>query len=159
MSKGICWSMDFMSDSLANGRRIRTFNLVDDYNRECLHIEIDLSLPTQRVIRAIEQAAMIHGFPQVLRMDNGPEFTSIAFHDWAEMHAIKLEYIQPGKPTQNAYVERFNRTYREDILDMYLFDSLDDVRLKTEIWIEMYNTERPHDSLNNMSPKEYALTI
>ena len=129
------WSIDFMSDSLFCGRRFRTFNVVDDFNREALAIEIDLSLPSQRVIRVLERIVAWRGYPKQLRMDNGPEFISTTLAEWAEEHAIILEFIQPGTPTQNAYVERFNRTYRDEILNMYVFKTLNEVRELIENWI------------------------
>lgn len=150
-----CWSMDFMSDSLFCGRRFRTFNVVDDFNREVLAIEIDLSLPAARVIRILERVIAWRGYPKKLRMDNGPEFISSALADWAEEHSIKLEFIQPGSPMQNSYIERFNRTYRDEILNMYVFKKLTDVRRITENWIQEYNNERPHDSLQDLTPWEY----
>jgi putative transposase len=152
-----CWSMDFMSDSLFCGRRFRTFNLVDDFNREALAIEIDLNLPAPRVIRVLERAVAWRGYPNKLRMDNGPEFISAALAEWAEEHNIELEFIQPGKPTQNSYVERFNRTYRDEILNMYVFKTLSEVRALTENWIREYNEERPHDSLGDLTPWEYRV--
>jgi putative transposase len=150
-----CWSMDFMSDSLMCGRGFRTFNLVDDFNREALAIEIDLNLPALRIIRVLERAIAWRGYPDKLRMDNGPEFISAALAEWAENHGIQLEFIKPGKPTQNSYVERFNRTYRDEILNMYVFKSLQEVRELTENWIREYNEERPHDSLGDLTPWEY----
>lgn len=154
-SANICWSMDFMSDSLFSGRRFRTFNVVDDYNREALAIEIDLSLPAQRVIRVLERIVAWRGYPEKLRMDNGPEFISVALADWAETHNVELMFIEPGKPTQNSYIERFNKTYRTEILDMYAFNTLTEVREITENWINEYNDERPHDSLNDLTPWEF----
>ena len=103
------WSVDFMHDALVCGRRFRMFNVVDDFNREALSIEIDLNLPAQRVVRVLDRIAANRGYPAMLRLDNGPEFISLALAEWAEKHAIKLEFIQPGKPTQNAFIERFNR--------------------------------------------------
>ncbi|GAA6151365.1 hypothetical protein NBRC116587_07840 [Pseudoteredinibacter isoporae] len=144
-----CWSMDFMSDSLFGGRRFRTFN------REALAIEIDLNLPAPRVIRVLERAVAWRGYPNKLRMDNGPEFISTALAEWAEEHSIELEFIKPGKPTQNSYVERFNRTYRDEILNMYVFRTLNELRELTENWIREYNEERPHDSLGDLTPWEY----
>ncbi len=149
------WSVDFMHDALVCGRRFRTFNVVDDFNREALSIEIDLNLPAQRVVRVLDRIAANRGYPAMLRLDNGPEFISLALAEWAEKHAIKLEFIQPGKPTQNAFIERFNRTYRTEILDFYLFRTLNEVREITEKWLSEYNCERPHESLNNMTPEEY----
>ncbi|HFF3079714.1 TPA: IS3 family transposase, partial [Legionella pneumophila] len=150
-----CWSMDFMCDALMCGRRFRTFNIVDDFNREVLAIEIDLSLPAQRVIRVLERVVAWRGLPAKLRMDNGPEFISGALADWAEKNKVQLEFIKPGKPTQNSFIERFNRTYRTEILDMYAFKNLHEVRELTENWIKEYNDERPHDSLNDLTPWEY----
>lgn len=149
------WSVDFMHDALVCGRRFRTFNVVDDFNREALSIEIDLNLPALRVVRVLDRIAANRGYPVMLRMDNGPEFISLALAEWAEQHAVKLEFIQPGKPTQNAFIERFNRTYRTEILDFYLFRTLSEVREITEKWLSEYNCERPHESLNNMTPEEY----
>lgn len=149
--------MDFMSDSLFCGRRFRTFNLLDDFNREALAIEIDLNLPAPRVIRVLERAVAWHGYPNKLRMDNGPEFISLALAEWAEEHDIELEFIEPGKPTQNSYVERFNRTYRDEVLNMHVFKTLNEVREITENWIREYNEERPHDSLGDLTPWEYRV--
>lgn len=152
-----CWSMDFMSDSLFCGRRFRTFNVVDDYNREILAIEIDLNLPAQRVIRVLERIVAWRGYPVKLRMDNGPEFISAALAEWADDKGVELEFIKPGKPTQNSYVERFNRTYRTEVLDMYVFRTLTEVREITETWMREYNEERPHDSLGDLTPSEYLI--
>lgn len=151
-----CWSVDFMSDALWCGRVFRTFNIVDDYNREALAIEIDLNLPAQRIIRTLDRVAAWRGYPAKIRLDNGPEFTSVKMAEWAEEHGVELEFIQPGKPTQNSYIERFNRTYREEVLDFYLFKKLSEVREVTERWLLEYNEERPHDSLGSLTPAEYA---
>ena len=150
-----CWSIDFMSDALMCGRRFRTFNVVDDFNREVLAIEIDLSLPAPRIIRVLDRVALFRGYPEKLRVDNGPEFISLALADWAEEHNVMLDFIQPGKPTQNSYIERFNRTYRDELLDLYLFRTLREVRHMTAKWMTLYNQERPHDALNDMTPVEY----
>jgi len=150
-----CWSVDFMSDALMCGRRFRTFNIVDDFNREALAIEIDLSLPAARVIRVLERVSLFRGYPEKLRADNGPEFISLALADWAEENNVMLDFIQPGKPTQNSYIERFNRTYRDELLDLYLFQTLREVRQMTKEWMVRYNNERPHDSLNDMTPVEF----
>ena len=146
-----------MSDSLFCGRRFRTFNLVDDFNREALAIEVDLSLPSLRVTRVLERIAAWRGYPKKMRMDNGPEFISVTLASWAEDNHIELEFIQPGKPTQNSYVERFNRTYRDEILNMYAFKTLNEVRDITDNWIKEYNDERPHDALGNLTPSEYLM--
>ncbi len=149
------WSMDFMSDSLANGRRFRTLNLLDDFNRESLAIEIDFSLPAERVVRVLDQVAASRGYPAFLRVDNGPELISNKLLEWATQHGVTITHIQPGKPAQNGYIERFNRTYREDVLDQYWFSSLDEVREITESWMNMYNGQRPHSSLDNKTPWEF----
>lgn len=153
----ITWSIDFMHDALWNGRKFRTFNVMDDFNREVLWIEIDYSLPTTRIIRALEQVIEFKGKPARLRMDNGPEFISIQFEMWCRNLGIELQFIQPGKPTQNAYIESLNGLYRRHILDAHLFETLDDVRDVTEEWIDHYNTEKPHESLGDLTPSEYLL--
>lgn len=149
------WSVDFMSDALACGRRFRTFNVVDDFNREALHIEVDTSINSSRLVRIFEQLKHNHGLPQVIRSDNGPEFLGEVFTAWAKANGVALQYIQPGKPNQNAYIERFNRTFREDILDQHLFVRLADVREAAWWWMLEYNEQRPHDSLDGMTPIEF----
>ena len=153
------WSADFMADSLACGRRFRTFNVVDDFNREALHIEVDTSISSARLIRIFEQLKRDHGLPQVLRTDNGPEFLGEAFVQWAKLNGMAIRYIQPGKPNQNAYIERFNRTFREEVLDQHLFTRLDDVREAAYWWMLEYNEERPHDSLGDLPPAEYRQRV
>jgi putative transposase len=150
------WSADFMSDALACGRRFRTFNVVDDINREVLHIEVDTSITSPRLVRIFEQLRRDHGrLPQVLRTDNGPEFLGETFVQWAKTHGMAIQYIQPGKPNQNAYIERFNRTFREEVLDQHLFLRLDDVREAAYWWTIEYNEQRPHDALGDLTPSEY----
>lgn len=149
------WSMDFMSDSMAGNRKFRTFNVIDDSTREVLAIEIDTSISAQRVIRTLNRIIEQRGKPIAIRVDNGPEFTAIAFTLWAKGQGMAIQYIQPGKPMQNGFIERFNRIYRESILDAYLFFELDEVRKLTEEWKEEYNERRPHESLNNMTPSEW----
>lgn len=158
MRANVCWSVDFMSDALWCGRRFRTFNVVDDFNREILAIEVDLNLPAERVVRVLERVAAWRNYPQKLRLDNGPELISVALAEWAEQHGVSLELIRAGKPMQNGFIERFNRTYREAVLDMYLFRTLDEVREQTQYWIKEYNEERPHESLGNLTPRDYLLT-
>lgn len=153
------WSVDFMHDALVCGRRFRTFNVVDDFNREALAIEIDLNIPAQRVVRVLDRIVANRGYPLKLRMDNGPELISLTLVQWAEEHGVMLEFIKPGKPTQNAFIERFNRTYRTEILDFYLFRTLNEAREITERWLMEYNSERPHESLNNLTPEEYRLMV
>jgi putative transposase len=150
------WSLDFMSDSLSNSRTFRTLNVIDDFNREALWIEVDTSLPAERVVRVLEQLLDWRGQPTRIRMDNGPELISKRLVNWAKDHQIELLHIQPGKPAQNAYIERFNRTYREDVLDAYLFDDLEEVRLITDRWLQDYNTIRPHEALQGMPPRQFA---
>lgn len=152
------WSADFMSDALWSGRRFRTFNVIDDYNREALRIEIDTSLPAARVVRALNELIELRGKPKRLRLDNGPELISMALDQWAKDHDIALSFIQPGKPTQNAYIERFNKTYRTEVLDRYIFNSLTEVRTMTEDWRGRYNQERPHSALGDVPPSQYGVT-
>ena len=153
-----CWSADFMSDALWDGRRFRTFNVVDDFNREALAIVVDFSLTAERVVRELERIAAVRGYPLKLRLDNGPEFIALALAEWAEQHGVTLEFIKPGKPMQNGFIERFNRSYREAVLDMFVFQSLEEVREQSEKWLKEYNEERPHDSLGDLTPREYLLT-
>ena len=148
------WSMDFMHDSLECGRPYRLLNVIDDYNREGLGIEIDFSLPSARVIRSLEQIIEWRGKPKVLRCDNGPEYISEALRTWAETHEIGIQYIQPGKPQQNAYVERYNRTVRYDWLNQYLFRTIDQVREYATRWLWTYNHERPSMALGGITPKQ-----
>ena len=146
------WSMDFMSDALMSGRKFRTLNLMDDYNREALGIEVDTSLPAERVVRVLEQITDWRGLPKRIRVDNGPEFISSKLALWCKEKGITLQFIQPGKPTQNAYIERFNGSFRKHVLDAYLFENLDQVRALAEEWMDDYNSYRPHDALNGRSP-------
>ena len=147
-----CWSIDFMSDVLQTGRRFRTLNIIDDFNRQCLGIEVDHALPALRVTRYLTQLCEIHGKPLAVRCDNGPEFTSEHFTNWAKDNGIVIQFIQPGKPTQNAFVERFNGTYRYEILDAYSFRRLSEVRNITNKWIKHYNQVRPHAALGYRAP-------
>ena len=151
------WSIDFMSDSLWDGRKIRLLNVIDDFNREVLSIETDTSLPTLRVIRTLESIAKFRDLPKMIRVDNGPEFISSKLDIWCKEHKIELIFIQPGEPTQNAYIERLNGTLRRDILNAYVFKSVQEVREITAEWMIDYNYNRPHKSLNNKSPIEYRL--
>jgi putative transposase len=153
------WSVDFMADALWSGRRFRTFNVLDDFNREALGIEIDTNLPAPRIVRALEQLVEIRGRPQALRMDNGPELISDTLAKWAKRHGVELMFIQPGRPMQNGYIERFNRTYREEVLNPYVFETLGEVRRMTAEWLVRYNEQRPHESLGNLSPRQYLMAI
>jgi putative transposase len=146
------WSMDFMHDQLADGRCYRLFNVIDDCNREGLGIEVDFSLPAERVIRALDQIIEWRGQPDTIRCDNGPEYISELLKNWAEEHGIQLAFIQPGKPQQNAYIERYNRTVRYDWLAQYLFDSIDEVQDYATQWLWTYNHERPNMGLGGITP-------
>lgn len=150
------WSIDFMSDTLVDGRRFRLFNVMDDFNRESLAIEVDTSLPSLRITRVLNRIIEQRGKPANLRSDNGPEFISHVLQQWCEKHKITLQYIQPGKPTQNAYIERKNGSMRRELLNAYLFNSLAEVRCLSEEWRIDYNTERPHKSLGYLSPLCFA---
>lgn len=149
-----CWSMDFMHDQLSDGRRYRLFNVIDDCNREALAIDIDLSLPATRVVRSLNQIIEWRGKPQVIRSDNGPEYISHTLLNWAKQHDIRLDYIQPGKPQQNAYIERYNRTVRYDWLSHYLFESISEVQNYATDWMWTYNHERPNMALGGITPKQ-----
>jgi putative transposase len=146
------WSMDFMHDQLSDGRTFRLFNVLDDFNREGLGIEVDLSLPSARVIRSLKQIIEWRGRPAVIRCDNGPEYLSEAIRDWARSQEIRLEHIQPGKPQQNAYVERYNRTVRYDWLSQTLFESIAEVQESATRWLWTYNHERPNMAIGGITP-------
>lgn len=149
-----CWSMDFMQDSLENGRSYRLFNIIDDFNREGLGIEVDFSLPAMRVVRTLDQIIEWRGKPKSIRCDNGLEYISKLLADWSEKHNIKLSFIQPGKPQQNAYIERYNRTVREDLLNQHLFCSIQEVQEFTTRWLWFYNNERPNMAIGGISPMQ-----
>jgi len=149
------WSIDFMNDTLWDGRRFRLLNIIDDYNREILHIESDLSLPTVRLIRVLEYLREFRGLPQMIRVDNGPEFISHKLDMWCREHKISLAFIQPGKPMQNGFVERCNGNIRKELLNVYVFTSLTEVREKAEEWRTDYNCSRPHQSLGFVPPVEF----
>lgn len=149
------WSMDFMSDSLVDGRRFRLLNIIDDYNRESLWIEVDTSLPSLRVIRVLERLVELRGKPLRIRVDNGPEFISDRLQLWCEERNIQLQFIQPGKPVQNAFIERNNGSLRRELLDAYHFFTLQEVRLMAEEWQQDYNSSRPHQALGFVPPLEY----
>lgn len=149
------WSIDFMSDVLTTGKKFRSFNVIDDYNREVLHIEVDYSLKSSRVIWVLRHLIKKHGKPQKIRMDNGPEFIAKIAQEFSHMHEIEFKHIQPGKPTQNAFIERFNGSFRKGVLDFFLFEDIDQVREQAEVWVADYNHFRPHDALNGMPPIPY----
>lgn len=146
------WSMDFMHDALSDGRSFRTFNVIDDFNREGLGIEVDLPLPSSRIIRALEHIIEWRGKPKALRLDNGPEHISHEFRQWAESQGIELRFIQPGKPAQNAYVERFNRTVRHEWLDQTIFQSIAHAQETATQWLWRYNAQRPNTAIGGLTP-------
>jgi putative transposase len=150
------WSMDFVHDYLANGRRYRTFNVVDACTRECLAIEVDTSLPAARVVRVLDKLVWQYGLPESLRVDNGPEFISMALDNWTRQHGVKLEFIQPGKPAQNAHVESFNGHFRDECLAQASFPTLARARAEIEIWRVDYNCQRPHSALRYETPKTFG---
>ncbi len=150
------WSIDFMSDALTDGRKFRLFNVIDDFNREFLCIDVDTSLPARRVIRTLERLVDQRGMPGAIRCDNGPEFISHLLQEWCQLRGVRIHYIQPGKPTQNAFIERQNGSIRKGLLNAYLFQSLAEVRIMTEEWRMDYNLERPHKSLGYLSPVLFA---
>lgn len=150
-----CWSMDFLFDNLVDGRRFKMLNIIDDYNRESLAIEIDTSLTGQRVVRVLERLFEMRGRPKRIRVDNGPEFISNVLETYLAQCGVELRNIQPGKPVQNAFVERNNGCLRRELLDAYLFYSLHEVRLMAEEWRQDYNSQRPHQALGFVPPLEY----
>ena len=150
------WSMDFMGDTLSSGRTFRTLNIVDQYSRECLALEVDSSLPGQRVVRVLDRLAAERGLPEVLVIDNGPEFTGKTLDLWAYEHRVHLHFIQPGRPIQNAFVESFNGRFRDECLNQHWFTSLGDARAHIEAWRDDYNTRRPHSGLGHRTPIEFA---
>lgn len=146
------WSMDFMLDRLEDGRAFRLLNVIDDFNREGLAIEADFSLPGERVVRALDQVIEWRGLPAVIRCDNGPEYVSEPVRAWAKRRGIRIEFIQPGKPQQNAYVERYNRTVRYDWLAQNLFESIQEVQDQATRWLWTYNNDRPNMAIGGVTP-------
>ncbi len=149
------WALDFMTDTLYDARRVRLLTMMDEGNREGLEIAMGVSLPGRRVARELDELVAVHGCPSAVRVDNGPEFISEAFVDWCTARGVAIHYIQPGKPDQNAYIERFNRTYRTEVLNAHCFESIADLRAATDAWLTIYNSERPHDSLGRMPPLDF----
>lgn len=150
------WSMDFIHDQLANGRRFRTLTIVDDFTRQCPALWTDHSIGGHGVIRVLEQLAKAHGLPRAITVDNGPEFTGKILHDWAQKHGVKLNFTTPGKPTQNAFIESFNGKFRNECLNGHWFTTLNEARLLIERWRQEYNQIRPHSSLGRIPPNRFA---
>jgi putative transposase len=146
------WALDFVSDALYDRRRFRVMTLIDEGNREAVALEIGISMPAARVSRVLADVVALHGRPDAIRVDNGPEFVSDVFVEWCATRGVGIHDIQPGKPGRNAYIERFNRTYRQEVLDAYLFESIEEVRAVSEHWLLTYNHGRPHDSLGKVPP-------
>lgn len=154
------WSMDFVSDQLGStGRRFRCLTVVDDFTRECLALEVDTSLPGDRVARVLERLAFLRGLPKTIVVDNGPEFTGRSMDSWAFEKGIKLDYIRPGKPVENAYIESFNGRFRDECLNEHWFVTLREAQVRIEAWREDYNRNRPHSSLGDLTPEQFAATV
>jgi putative transposase len=156
VAANMSWSMDFVSDGLSDGRRLRCLTIVDDCTRECLAIEVDTSLTGQRVVSVLERLIEIRGGPLSITVDHGPEFEGQALDAWAYRHGIRLAFIRPGKPVENAYIESFNGKFRDECLNEHWFVTMDHARREIERWRIEYNTERPHSSLGDLTPIEYA---
>lgn len=150
------WTMDFVADALSNGRRIRVLTVLDSFTRECLAMKVSSSLPAQRVTDALEEVIAARGKPQTIQVDNGSEFTSNHFDAWAYLRGIRLDFIRPGKPVENAFIESFNGRLRDECLNSQWFESLDDARRAIHDWQEDYNERRPHSALGDRSPSEFA---
>lgn len=149
------WSMDFVSDCIANGRKFRCLTIVDDFSRESPAIVVDTSLPGQRVTGILDYLGETRGLPDTITCGNGPEFAGIALDRWAHRRGVKLAFIRPGKPVENAFIESFNGKFRDECLNEHWFTSLKDAQEKIEIWRRDYNSHRPHSSLNNLTPEEF----
>jgi len=153
----ITWSIDFMHDTLSDGSQIRSLNIIDDFNREVLTVALARSMPSSRVVRELQTLIDWRGKPERIRVDNGPEFIAEKMKDWCSKNQITLLNIQPGKPTQNSLIERFNRTFRKELLSGYMFESLKQVRMFAQAWMWMYNNDRPHEGLGHLTPRQFLL--
>ena len=150
------WAADFVHDALFNGRRFRVLAVIDEFSRECLAVEVDASLTGERVTRVLERLCETRAVPVVIQCDNGPEFRGLRMDEWAWRRGVRLQFIEPGKPIQNAFIESFNSRLRDECLNEQLFISLADARQKIEQWRVQYNRERPHSSLGYLAPEEFA---
>jgi putative transposase len=157
--RGEAWAMDFMQDVLADGRRFRTLNVLDTVSRECLAIEVDTSLPGARVVRVLEQLVAWYGAPKQITIDNGPEFAGQTLDAWAYAHGVTLDFIEPGKPSQNGHLESFNGKFRDECLNVHWFASLAYARNLIQAWKEDYNQARPHSALNGQTPHEFVQSL
>ena len=155
----LVWALDFMRDTLYDGRPFRTLNVIDEGNREALRIECGTSIPSARLLRTMNQLIEVYGMPKAIRVDNGPEMTSETFIEWAKEMGIALLFIQPGKPNQNAFAERFNRSFRDEVLDANLFNSIAEAQEAADVWVTDYNEFRPHESLGDKTPMEFRPRI
>lgn len=144
-----------MSDQLADGRRFRILTAVDHFSRECVVLEVGRSLPSQKITDSLDRAIWLHGKPEIITMDNGTEFTCNHFDCWAYQNGIKLNFIAPGKPTENGIVESFNGRFRDECLNLHWFESISEAQWKVAQWRREYNEQRPHSSLGNLAPREY----
>jgi len=153
------WSMDFMRDTLADGRPFRTLNIVDDFTRECLAIEVDRSLPGVRVVRVLERLAASIGLPALIVVDNGPEFVSRAVDAWTYAHGVTLRFIRPGKPVENAYIESFNGKFRDECLNEHWFQTVAEAQAVIAAWRLDYNEVRPHSALGDVTPATFAARL
>ena len=153
------WAIDFMRDTLYDGRPFRTFNVIDEGNREGLRIEVGRSISSLRVTRIMSELVEFYGKPTAIRLDNGPELTAESFTEWAKEQGIELRFIQPGKPNQNAFIERFNKSFREEVLNANLFNTLSEAQEAAEVWLTDYNEYRPHESLGDMPPAMFKTRV
>jgi putative transposase len=156
VAPNISWSMDFVSDGFVDGRRLRCLNIVDDFTKQCLAIEVDTSLPGRRVVNVLERLAESRGLPKSVTVDNGPEFVSKVLDEWAYRQQLQLRFIEPGKPQQNAYIESFNGKFRDECLNEHWFLSMRHARQVIAEWRQEYNHERPHSSLGYLTPNRFA---
>jgi len=153
------WSMDFVSDELGWGQRFRVLTLVDHFTRESPALEVGVGMSGRLVADVLTRLSLSHGLPDVIRVDNGPEFTSKALDQWAYENDVRLDFIRPGKPVENAYIESFNASLRKECLNAHWFQTLEEAKSKIEQWRREYNEDRPHSSLGNLTPKEYAQNL